>query len=384
MSKQATHGRRGIDTTGNTRHGANPPGAQPSHYLAVRGMLLMNRSAGPTPWERPLYTPPSFIDRSITENRFRSQVVLPYIEGSLRFFGTDIIPSLERVQANPDPFQDRQKWALDDMAELIGIFPIPLLASVIHDLLDKTSTLKRLEKNAKYITNTPIRNAGLYYMFHWDNRRGISTYETSKILSAKSKHLISIFKNDFVKNCPSIPDDERVAEDWYAFPGIVITKDACHQTAHRDALDGQSDDISLSPKYWVLHIPLQPEGGLFSTWDCNSETQTSAPINHCFVHVPFGSYLALRLDVFHSGFYGSKGSARLHIIVTQGHCPPANTLHVRRDLDDIRLFDIKRKEAGIKTMEKGCVHFTNTTHEMLRSISGGTLDNKEFNYLVDD
>lgn len=355
-----------------------PAEMDPVQYLAARGLLLMNE---PTIWSFPVYIPPRFIDRSITEDRFRNRVILPYQEGCLRFFGIDM---LIRGQDDDysDPFQDRSEWRLDLAAELVGIVPIPLLESIISDIFLMPSSLSKINNGARSITNTPIQQAGLYYMFHW---AGATDYRASKIISERTKRLINVFKNDFVTNCPFIQDTStRPSSDWYASPGIVITRHDTDQTAHRDAVVGAQGDINSCVDYWILHIPLQPSGATLSVWDYipgkKNEEKTKGS-NQMFVYIPFGSYLALRLDVYHSGFYGEKGSARLHIIITKGCHPPGDTIDVEPDLNVSRNTDRIRKANGIATMKKGCNPFVRTTSEMLTIVGGGVLDGQSFNYL---
>jgi hypothetical protein len=63
-------------------------------------------------------------------------------------------------------------------------------------------------------------------------------------------------------------------------------------------------------------MPLQKEGMLLSVWDIPiKDGVRDDDAKHQYIFVPFGSYIALRSDVLHSGVYGSSGNCRFHMIL---------------------------------------------------------------------
>ena len=64
-----------------------------------------------------------------------------------------------------------------------------------------------------------------------------------------------------------------------------------------------------------MHIPLQLEGSMLSVSDAGNAIQQ-------FVYVPFGTFLAVRADVCHSGPFGNAGSIQFHAVIGREGTPP--------------------------------------------------------------
>lgn len=96
-------------------------------------------------------------------------------------------------------------------------------------------------------------------------------------------------------------------------PGVFYTARPDPQGAH---LDFDETNLPHAKKSWILHMPLQKEGMLLSVWDLPVRNQ-GRDVNalHEYVFIPFGSYIALRSDVLHSGVYGPPGNTRFHMIL---------------------------------------------------------------------
>jgi hypothetical protein len=95
---------------------------------------------------------------------------------------------------------------------------------------------------------------------------------------------------------------------------ILETEKAGHQAPHIDDKGCFNKEERYRP--FILHHPLCEEGSSIQIWLPNS-TGTRSPT---ILHVPFGTALLLRGDVYHAGSYGSKGNLRFHAHLTPTQC----------------------------------------------------------------
>jgi hypothetical protein len=95
---------------------------------------------------------------------------------------------------------------------------------------------------------------------------------------------------------------------------VLETEKAGHQAPHIDDKGCFNKEERYRP--FILHHPLCEEGSSIQIWLPNS-TGTRSPT---ILHVPFGTALLLRGDVYHAGSYGSKGNLRFHAHLTPTQC----------------------------------------------------------------
>ena len=86
--------------------------------------------------------------------------------------------------------------------------------------------------------------------------------------------------------------------------GYVVT--------YKDYIQSPHLDINSSNLYsFMIHVPLCIEGGWIYVW----ERGDGFNVNREMVHIPFGSMLVLRSDVWHGGIVGGKGNLRFHAAI---------------------------------------------------------------------
>jgi hypothetical protein len=95
---------------------------------------------------------------------------------------------------------------------------------------------------------------------------------------------------------------------------LIETDKAGHQAAHIDDKGCPNQEEKNRP--FILHHPLCEEGATLQIWFPNSNNKYS-PV---FMHIPFGTALLLRGDVYHAGCYGTKGNIRFHANLTPEEC----------------------------------------------------------------
>ena len=146
-------------------------------------------------------------------------------------------------------------------------------------------------------------------MFHWGRGSSYSGYETdwkhnNDILGMKSQQLVDHFACQVIQNfrCDQVGKVQtEILENFSVFPGCVLTEAPYDQRAHIDM-----DSWGI-----IVHMPLSEEGLMIYIWPENpTRTQTGQ-----LIHVPFGSFLALRAHSLHSGLYGHNGILRLHHLI---------------------------------------------------------------------
>jgi hypothetical protein len=189
--------------------------------------------------------------------------------------------------------------------------PIPLMLNLLRDLKDgkkkvdkmgwRTISKKEYEKGGK----------GKYCMFHWGRGSSFSGYEddwkkNNELLGMKSQELVDDFACQVIKNFR--PDQrsksrQELLEKFSVFPGCVITELAYNQRAHVDM-----DCWGI-----IVHMPLCEEGMMICIWPKDNSRKSSGK----FIHLPFGSFLALPAHTVHSGIYGNKGNIRFHMLIRE-------------------------------------------------------------------
>ena len=107
---------------------------------------------------------------------------------------------------------------------------------------------------------------------------------------------------------------------------LIETDKAGHQAAHVDDKGCTKKEEKYRP--FILHHPLCEEGPTLQVWLPN-ESGTYSPQ---LMHIPFGTALLLRGDVYHGGCYGSKGNIRFH-----AHFTPIECIADGRELDIMNL-----------------------------------------------
>jgi hypothetical protein len=95
---------------------------------------------------------------------------------------------------------------------------------------------------------------------------------------------------------------------------LIETDKAGHQAAHLDDKGCTKKEEKYRP--FILHHPLCEEGSTLQLWLPN-KNGTNSPQ---FMHIPFGTALLLRGDVYHAGCYGSTGNIRFHAHFTPQEC----------------------------------------------------------------
>ena len=90
---------------------------------------------------------------------------------------------------------------------------------------------------------------------------------------------------------------------------LVGTKKPAEQNPHCDFLDKE-----VQMQTCIVHAPLCSEGAVVSAFDPKNDT-------HWHVHLPFGMFMVMRGDVWHSGFCGSPGNVHFRVIIALGKMP---------------------------------------------------------------
>jgi hypothetical protein len=78
---------------------------------------------------------------------------------------------------------------------------------------------------------------------------------------------------------------------------------AYHQRAHIDM-----DNWGI-----IIHMPLCREGMMLYVWPENNKRMSTGQ----YIHVPFGSFLAMPAHTVHSGVYGSDGNIQFHLLIRE-------------------------------------------------------------------
>ena len=82
--------------------------------------------------------------------------------------------------------------------------------------------------------------------------------------------------------------------------GLVATVADYVQIPHQDCECNENNIHS-----WIFHVPICARGSYIYIWDVENMSKT-------LVHIPLGSFLVLREDVWHGGIVGGEGNVRVH------------------------------------------------------------------------
>ena len=84
--------------------------------------------------------------------------------------------------------------------------------------------------------------------------------------------------------------------------GLVATVADYVQMPHQDC------DCRNNQHSWIFHVPINEGGSYIYMWDVSDPLG----LKKTLVHIPLGSFLVLREDVWHSGIVGGEGNVRVH------------------------------------------------------------------------
>ena len=84
--------------------------------------------------------------------------------------------------------------------------------------------------------------------------------------------------------------------------GLVATVADYVQMPHQDC------DCRNNQHSWIFHVPINKDGSYIYIWDVSDPLG----LKKTLVHIPLGSFLVLREDVWHSGIVGGEGNVRVH------------------------------------------------------------------------
>ena len=88
--------------------------------------------------------------------------------------------------------------------------------------------------------------------------------------------------------------------------GVVMTYQDYVQSPHQDI-----DYDENGPHSFIIHVPLCERGAWIYLWQLGGGVN----LNHDMIHIPCGSLLVLRDDVWHGGIVGGKGNIRFHAAI---------------------------------------------------------------------
>ena len=84
--------------------------------------------------------------------------------------------------------------------------------------------------------------------------------------------------------------------------GLVAMVADYVQMPHQDC------DCLNNEHSWIFHVPINENGSYIYIWDVTDPLG----LKKALVHIPLGSFLVLRKDVWHSGIVGGEGNVRVH------------------------------------------------------------------------
>lgn len=206
-----------------------------------------------------------------------------------------------------------RKWTVTLRSTLMGFLPITLLAALLNDFKSTENVHKKwrsIVSGSSNITYVEGKTDGGRY--RWLTPISHASGNSRTYMSEQTENLLPHFLRVFLEKALFIPKEEWDA--WSVFAGLVFTPgEPGTQWAHQDFAEMYHKDT------WLVHIPLQREGSVISIWDPNLR-------EHRYVHIPFGTYFAIRADVWHSGFYGNRGNVRFHVIISKHNLPKKDRL----------------------------------------------------------
>jgi hypothetical protein len=165
--------------------------------------------------------------------------------------------------------------------------------NLLRDLKDKKKKLNIMGWRTLSKKDYEKRGKGKYFMFHWERGSNFSGYEedwkkNNDLLGTKSQELVDEFACKILKNFR--PDQcknsgKEMLEKFSVSPGCVITEMAYDQRAHVDM-----DSWGI-----IVHMPLCEEGMMIFLWPNDKSRKATGK----FMHLPFGSFLALPAHTVH-------------------------------------------------------------------------------------
>jgi hypothetical protein len=253
----------------------------------------------------------------------------------------------------------------------VACVPIPLMVNLLRDLKDQKRQYAKMEWKNISKKDYEKKGMGKYFMFHWGRGSSFTGYEVdwkvnNVFLGLKSQELVDDLACQVVKNFRNDQSGKTPTEvlgKFSVFPGCVMTELAYDQRAH----------IDMSTWGIIVHMPLCEEGMLIHIWSQGS----SRTLTGKFIHVPFGSFLALPAHSVHSGVYGSSGNLRFHMLIRERENSwLADKLH---DDDSINKNMTKRRnwKSELKTrLNSGVASFAKQYIDTLRLKCGSVFFDK--------
>jgi hypothetical protein len=152
-----------------------------------------------------------------------------------------------------------------------------------------------------------------YTQLHWKKGVGRSSHinesdwRDNPVMDPTSSWILEGYMN-----CLSDKIQSKVGGEvkYTSLCSLIETERAGHQAAHID--DKGCTEKEECNRPFILHHPLCEEGSTLQVWLPNKMGSYSPT----FVHIPFGSAMILRGDVYHAGCYGSRGNIRFHAHLT--------------------------------------------------------------------
>ena len=172
--------------------------------------------------------------------------------------------------------------------------------------LAKSKSLVTVKKNiGAHISN----NRGAFHGGYTISGRGGSQNwktENPDMLGGKDSSNSILFTIEYilkvVKN--RIPFHADCRSQYLDLVGFIVTYEDYVQTPH---LDINSHKLFS----FIIHVPLCITGAWIYLW----ERDGSVNVKREMIHIPFGSMLVLRSDVWHGGIVGGKGNLRFHAAI---------------------------------------------------------------------
>ena len=213
-----------------------------------------------------------------------------------------------------------EEWTVPREHTKMWFLPPALLDSILWDLKAYNGMEKiwgLFAERASTVSQTELKGNGRY---RWFKPTSEASGTERTFLSWRTEAQLVNFKNEFVKSNLNI-ESEKEQESWQVVAGSVFTAgEPTFQNAHNDFKADINQDL------WLIHIGIQKEGSVISVWDAHK-------VYHRYVHVPFGTFFAIRGDVWHSGFYGNPGNVRFHVIVSKNPVPAEEELQTLKESD---------------------------------------------------
>ena len=266
----------------------------------------------------------------------------------------DIIWKLKaQVQGHPDFCKKHTEetcathcveWSIPEEAALMGMMPPRFLSNILGDLKQNPERKwKSIRNKSEKISKTDSTGAGMCHMFEFSG-----TTRADTCMSNLLEDSIRKFKVTFLESALETRDEKEQAE-WNMHPGMVLTNYAAFQEPHLDMPEDMREDCH------IFHTPMQREGSVLSLFDVERKI-------HRHVHVPLGTCLALRGDVWHSGFFGNPGNIRFHMVIIRGEMPHPAKLHTLKEKN--------RRDGVVETRDVG--------HDSFEKNNDGKKKHQEF------